>query len=126
MTEEHRLQARIKMLEEEIEDLRELLAPQWQAPSAIQATQAHDRILSCLLQNEGVSTDQMLVKAMRRAGDYSRYENSSTLKVQICFLRKKLARFGLSIETAWGKGYYLTDATRHRLLNWPTEQSAAA
>ena len=37
------------------------------------------------------------------------------IDVWICKMRKKLAKQGISIETEWGQGYYLTDETKAKL-----------
>jgi hypothetical protein len=40
-----------------------------------------------------------------------------SVSVLICRLRKKLAKFGIVISTAWGTGFYLTGENRARLAD---------
>ncbi len=125
--ETYRLKARIEVLEAEVEHLRDLLAPEWCAPSEFNTTRAHDRILSCLLKHDRPVRDEVLWKATRQNGDYSAIDASNVLKVQICHLRRKLQPFGMVVRNAHGKGYYLSPESRQRLLNWNAEpQNKAA
>lgn len=126
MSEEHRLRAKVDTLETEIATLRAILAPEWEAPVEIGTSRAQDRILSCLLAHERTCSDLMLWKATRSPGDYTRFDESGCLKVQICHLRKKMQRLGMDISNQHGKGYFLPAATRQRLLNWNVQVERAA
>lgn len=50
--------------------------------------------------------------------DTSEETNPKMVDVMVCNLRKKLKPFGLTINTLWGRGYYLDAQDRQRVLSF--------
>jgi DNA-binding response OmpR family regulator len=121
----HRLRARIEMLEEQITQLKQELAPDWDPPSELGLTFSQTRMVACLLAHDRVCSERMLWEASRKAHDFRWVTGSNVVSVQMCNLRKKLSPFDLEIETHKGRGFRLTADTRRRLKNWNSQAVAA-
>ena len=63
------------------------------------------------------STEVELLLALLRAPIARRDALTNTMTVHIHHLRRRLARFGIKIETLWGSGYVMPDADRKRALD---------
>lgn len=50
--------------------------------------------------------------------DTAEETNPKMVDVMVCNLRKKLKPFGLTIQTLWGRGYFLDEQDRQRVLNF--------
>lgn len=121
------LAARNEELEAEVANLRSLLfdAPVDIAPEI--GLTSHERaILLALLAHERVVSREVLYEATRQA-PHAKGESTDpvVVSVRMCTMRAKLKPFGIEIETVWGRGYRLPEASRQALLNWNTEARAA-
>lgn len=101
---------RLAAQQERIRQLEEILAPstvriplEWKLPPS------EALVFACLAARDMASRD-MIHHALYSA----RMEDADpkVVDVFICKMRKKLERFGVSIETVWGDGYFLPDRAR--------------
>lgn len=117
---------RVEHLEEEVRQLREALAPSWDAPKELGLTYGQHLIVSCLLAHDRVCSELLLWKASRRRAEDGCENGSNVVSVQVSHIRRKFEPFGLTVETVKARGYRLPPATRTRLLNWNTQTQQAA
>lgn len=89
---------------------------EWTPPAALQLTPTERLIVCALVKRRGELTYvqfHLLLNSGRPACD----ETGEKLpQVFIMKIRRKFAPFGLSIETIWGIGYLMPEATRQQLL----------
>lgn len=103
------LQREIAILRERVRQLEEALVPASIAvPLEFGLTGAEARVFAHLASRD-VATKQSLMLALY--GDRPDEPEIKIVDVFVCKLRKKVARFGVNIETIWGQGYRL--ANRH-------------
>jgi two-component system cell cycle response regulator CtrA len=111
------LRNEIESLREELATLRaELCAPDWVAPIELKLTAKESQVLGCLCTQKRVLSKEALLRSMydsRCAAD--EIPELKIVDVFICKIRRKLKPYGISIETSWGNGYYLTDESRSKL-----------
>lgn len=121
------LAARNELLEAEVANLRhQLFDSPVAVPDELGLTSHERAILEALLAHERIVSHEVLYEATRQAPHAKGLDVDPTVvKVRMSTMRVKLRRFGLSIETAWGRGYCLPEATRTALLNWPHNAEAA-
>lgn len=90
------------------------LRREWKAPAAWQLSQSEERIMGVM-----VSRDQPTVDAFMAAlyHDFGRDDVDPKIVDQFIYrIRKKVAPFGVSIKTDWGKGgYSLSKTQRDRI-----------
>lgn len=118
------LRARNEELEEEVRQLREMLSPKMIFPREFGTRQQQD-ILAVLLKNSpNVVTGDRLSITVRcsRTGESL---DDVTLKIQICKLRPKLARFNITIKTYWGVGYFLPEESARKVRSLCVQGLAA-
>lgn len=107
------LRDRVFELEDEVRDLRKVLAGECQFPIEWRLRPASARLLSALLSapngyrsydalSQIVSPTQVAV-------------GSSLVKVQMAHLRSRLQPLGIEIATRWGEGYELPAASRRAI-----------
>lgn len=117
-SENERLRDRIDQLEA-VQGMKFLTPIEWRL------TGSESRVFGVLMARE-VATKDAVMAALYR--DTSKDEAEiKIVDVLICKARKKLAPFGVSIETRWGEGYFLTPATKalvREMLGEPTEVAA--
>ncbi len=105
--------ARLEAVELENERLREQIARLeaalglgFIAPLEWHLTGAEARIMGALATRDLLTKDAAMAVLYR---DFGREEAEvKIVDVFICKIRKKVAPFGIRIETLWGQGYYLT------------------
>ncbi len=103
---------RIMALEDENEVLRQRLEEVTSTVFAIPGVTSKEMIiLSTLYRREGIVTKGALHSALYQL-DPGEGADEKIIDVFICKLRKKLSEFGIVIETAWGRGYSLTEESR--------------
>jgi two-component system, cell cycle response regulator CtrA len=99
------LQREIAILRERVRQLEEALVPESVAvPLEFGLTGAEARVFAHLASRD-FATKQSLMLALY--GDRPEEPEIKIVDVFVCKLRKKIARFGVSIETVWGQGYRL-------------------
>ncbi|MEJ6845114.1 helix-turn-helix domain-containing protein [Sinorhizobium fredii] len=101
------LQREIAILRERVRQLEEALVPPSIAvPLEFGLTGSEARAFAHLASRDLV-TKQSLMMALY--GDRPDEPEIKIVDVFVCKLRKKVARFGISIETVWGQGYRLAN-----------------
>lgn len=101
------LRGRIAMLEAEI-GLRN------NVPLLFGLTGSESRLMSMLLQR-GFATKEQLLIAVTSDVTGNKVPEIKIVDVYICKMRKKLAPFGIVIETTWGRGYNLDEENRDKV-----------
>jgi two-component system cell cycle response regulator CtrA len=117
------LRARIEVLEGEIDNLQDkcnvLLSELGQtlnAPLCLNLTGNEAGILGCLLMRPfALKTTLMAAIYSDRVTDDETPE-IKIIDVFVCKLRKKLADYGVTVETIWGEGYKLTPEGKEILV----------
>ena len=105
-----RLQDRIEELEEEVRQLRELLAPALKFPPEMRLSPMQERILSAIYARApAVVAHERVAVAVYPDPDMAPETNS--VAVQVSHLRRKLKPYGVEIKNRWGEGLYLDRAS---------------
>ena len=114
----------IELLNEQIRQLQQLLAPTDCVPIGFGLTKSEAAILMCVYARSPnrISTDH-LTQALY-FNDQDGGGSNATLKVFIYKIRKKMEPHGVKIETAWGQGYRMSaeSAAILRAMITPTQQ----
>jgi two-component system cell cycle response regulator CtrA len=102
--ENEELRERVRQLEEIITGFE----PDF--PREFQITPSEAQVLRALMLS-GMTTKDHLMHVLygARQGDPPRTE---VLNVYVCKLRSKLLKFGISIDTVWGRGYAMSPASK--------------
>ena len=105
------LQDEISVLRERIQQLEEMLMPHGvRVPPEYRLTSTEARLFVHLASRDVASKESlMLALYSDRAGDPPEIK---IVDVMVCKMRKKIAAFGIRIETIWGQGYSLPDRER--------------
>lgn len=122
-----RLRERLELAEEANRQLRDLLAPQMLFPSEWGLNPQQSKLLACLLKSpDGYRSKAALHVAVRGLGDESE-SGEAIVNVLMCQVRKKLSRYGVGIETVWGRGFRLPPDAKQFVASAVTapEQAAA-
>lgn len=122
------LRDRVHELEEEVRQLRDKLGGGSNIiiPESWGLTAGMERVLIALYEAPGGFLNSGTLAATSAIGSV---ENPDGLvKTRICQLRGKLGKFGIVIETRWGRGYKMTDASRATIkaLLTPAQELATA
>ena len=91
---------------ETIRQLREALTPAFTMPQAWALTEAQWRYFRTLLARNFISKDGLMTALYAGQPDYP---GRKVLDVLLYQIRRKLTRFGVTIESVWGQGYRLAD-----------------
>lgn len=111
----------VETLKKENEQLRERVAfleaslvYEKPLPLEWQLTNSEAKLVGALLVRPILNKEQL--HAVLYAGKTNSDANTELkiVDVLICKARKKLGVFGINIETAWGKGYFISEACRNR------------
>lgn len=113
-------------LREEVEELRRLYGvSDFVAPIDLRLTGAESCVLGALFRRDHCTKDQIM-----RAVYSARVDTEPQIKiidVFVCKIRKKLAPFGITIGTLWGRGYYMatpSKAVLRDMLGLPEREAA--
>lgn len=117
--EQHRRdRARIAALERELDEAHETIrqlqfaaAATWSAPVEFALTGREEGVLRALLGANGVLTKDRIMHALY-ANRIDAEPQPKIVDVFVCKLRRKIAPFGVTIETVWGRGYSLPEASK--------------
>jgi len=121
------LELRVLELQQLVEDLRSQLrdydSGKVSLPFRLTTTEA---ALLRLLYERKLVTPQAIETELysTRAGDPP--DSESLIKVYIYKLRRKITRWGITIETVWGTGYRLARGSRERIDELSNKQAKAA
>ena len=113
--ENERLEARVIMLEDA------LYGGEPEYPRGWKLTRQEARFLSVLLTRPGVATREMFYASLYQQRDDT--PDPKIIDVLIHYLRRKLAPFGLEIETVWGRGYRIVDQAAAKSLAFGAERA---
>lgn len=101
----------IDTLRERMRQLEEILMPRgFQPPTEWRLTGQEARVFAHLASREEASKASIMMALYSDRPDEE--PNIKIVHVFVCKLRKKLAPFGVSVRTIWGKGYALVDRSR--------------
>lgn len=107
------LEAENERLQDRILVLEELLGMGIEWPLFLGLTPHEGKVLGALMRREVQSKEGLLLALYgNRPGDAPEIK---IIDVFICKLRKKLARFGITVDTLWGQGYRLPTAMRDKI-----------
>lgn len=104
------LEAERERLQARIEQLEGAMGMHFAAPVSWLLTPHEARVLGVLLAREVATKDAIMAALYRDAG-----KDEAEIKIVdvfVCKLRKKLRPLGFSIETLWGRGYFLKPETK--------------
>lgn len=117
----------ILRLREELRQLRETLVPRsWEPPLEFCLTSKEAILLAALYKSPQSMTKSSLMTLMYQFSSADEVPDIKIIDVFVCKLRKKLKPFGIIINTVWGQGYQLEDASRTLLDNWNVAQEPVA
>lgn len=121
------LQDRIEELEEEIADLRSLLAIDESADWLMKAgfSPAESRMLSMMLAKDIVSRRQLAYAATPTTARYDR-ASESLVSVHLHAINRKLRPLGVSYTTVHGRGVYLSPQAKSAVRGLETGTFRAA
>lgn len=107
------LQREVAILRERVRQLEEVLAPSTiPIPLEFRLTSSEARVFAHLASRD-IATKQSVMLALY--SDRPDVEpEAKIVDVFVCKLRKKVAGFGVTIETVWGQGYRLLN--RHEFV----------
>lgn len=104
------LEAENGRLRDRIQQLEDVMGMSFLPPVEWRLTGSEGAVVGVLLARECATKDAIMAALYR---DTSKDEAEiKIVDVFICKIRKKLKPFGISIETRWGVGYYLTPAAK--------------
>lgn len=120
-----RLAADNDELREQVRVLRAELrpAPGWEPPAELHLTPREATIVAALVARERCTREALMIGLYSDCPDG---RDPKILDVFICHIRRKLAPFGLTIETVYGAGYQMPPADRARLREWGQPAEAHA
>ena len=104
------LEMRVEWLEGRIQILEDALIGSDLPPVEWRLTPAEARTFGCLMQRDLATKEQLLAASVTDLVDDVR--EIKIVDVFVCKMRKKLAPFGVEIQTRWGEGYFIDAATK--------------
>lgn len=120
------LQATIERLEDRIQQLEGALGLDFLTPVEWGLTGQMMRLFGCLMARELMTpAAAMTVLCDGRIAD-DEAPQPKIVDVHVCKMRKRLQPFGISIQTRWGQGHYLTPETKARVRDLMADVSAGA
>ena len=105
-----RLQDRIEELEEEVRQLRELLAPSLGFPRDFRLTPIEEKILSAIYARAPAVVAHERIRAAVYP-DPDTAPETNVIDVRVSSIRRKLKPYGVEIKNRWGEGLYLDRAS---------------
>lgn len=100
-----RLEQENDELRERVRMLEELTGVSWEAPPQFGFTKNEVTIFGLLLKQALVRRASMMMVLYPHTQDEAEIK---IVDVWVCKMRRKLKPYGISIETQWGQGYFLT------------------
>ena len=105
-----RLQDRIEELEEEVRQLRDLLAPPLKFPPEMRLSPMQERILSAIYARAPAVVAHERIRAAVYP-DPDAVPETNSVDRTVSTLRRKLKSYGVEIKNRWGEGLYLDRAS---------------
>lgn len=100
-------------LRERVRQLEELLGARWRPPLEWRLTAQEARFMGVLVHRDQPTKNAFMAALYRDTGADEAEEK--IVDVLACKIRKKVAPFGVEIQTIWGHGYALPDHQREAL-----------
>lgn len=119
-----RLEQENDELRERIANLEELIGLRIEVPLVFGLTTAEAKMLGVLLKRELVSKE-MAMTALYGLRTGGAEVEIKIIDVFVCKIRAKLKRFGIVIETVWGRGYLIPQASKAKVFAMLHEARAA-
>jgi two-component system cell cycle response regulator CtrA len=104
-----RLEQENDELRERVRMLEELTGVSFDAPPQFGFTKNEVTIFGLLLKNNLVRRTSMMMVLYPHSQDEAEIK---IVDVWVCKMRRKLKPYGISIETQWGQGYFLTPESK--------------
>jgi two-component system cell cycle response regulator CtrA len=104
---------RIRQLENE---LKAKIGSEMTFPPVMRLTGLETTILSVLMLNPIASHRRISSAIIQSRHERKDVPSDLMVKVKICHLRKKLAPFGVTIETLWGRGYMMSEMDKAKIV----------
>lgn len=117
------LEAENERLSDRILVLEELLGMGIEWPLFLGLTGKEGKMLGALMRREMQSKDSLWMALYG-----TRVDDGPEIKiidVFVCKIRKKLARFGITIDTIWGQGYRLPPGMREKIKAAVNDQAGS-
>ena len=99
-------------LREQVKLLEEALGAKMPGPSFVHLT-THESRLFGALRSTAFMTKEAILNVMY--GGMLEEPNQKIIDVYICKIRRKMAPFGVEIDTVWGRGYCISDVMKARI-----------
>jgi two-component system cell cycle response regulator CtrA len=124
--------AYVVALENENEDLRirvreleEIFGFTNPVPLVFGLTGAESTVLGILVQRDMATLAQLMAALMRNRLEQDG-PTPDIVKVYICKIREKLKRFGIEIDTVWGRGYTISRSNKDKIAAYLPQPEAEA
>jgi len=118
------LEAENARLQDEIIVLKNALEPpEWRAPIELGLTTAEGRIIG-FLSSRDRATKVQLLSAISFDKHADEEPEIKIVDVLVCKARKKLASFGITIDTIWGFGYSMDAESKSALFALERDDAA--
>jgi two-component system cell cycle response regulator CtrA len=98
-------------LREKIAELESILGMRLEVPVILALTASEAKIVGILSKRDAVTKEQFMQMLYVNGTD----AEIKIVDVFVCKARAKLEKFGISIETIWGRGYRMTPANKAKL-----------
>lgn len=118
------LEAENERLQDRILVLEELLGIGIEWPLFLGLTPHEGKLLGALMKRELQSKESLLLALYGHKPDGDMPE-IKIIDVFVCKARKKLARFGIRIDTVWGEGYRLPFGMREKIRATVNDQAGS-
>jgi len=122
----------VKSLENENAELREKLRAlehrsgyYFSAPTIMALTSSEEKMLGFLMKRERATKAQLMDALYSDRVTVDEEPSLKIVDVFICKIRKKVAKFGIEIQTHWGLGYSLPPASKAIVTQMLTPERAA-
>lgn len=118
-----RLEDEVATLRERVAALGQLLHGGFVPPLEWDLTVAEAGIIGVLMTRAIASKEAIMVLLY---GDRANSADTKICDIFVCKIRRKLAPYGITIETAWGRGWWLAPETKARIRTWIASREVAA
>jgi two-component system cell cycle response regulator CtrA len=119
INENRLLRQELDLEREKNRQLQALLVPaEWEPPIEFCLTESERLILAILYKSPTMIKRETIMDTLYHFRSGSEIPHAKIVDVFICKLRAKMKTYGVTIDTIWGQGYILSDASRRILKNW--------
>ena len=118
------LEAENDALRARVRDLEKIVGFRNAVPIIFGLTGSESKVLSMLMEREFASKQQLLSAVMADRGADEEPE-IKIVDVYICKIRTKIKKFGVDIDTLWGRGYRLDPANKAKVATYLKAESSS-